>query len=73
MREFWAKRGRKIVGPFPTREDALRAFAAAYPFKGKLAGKADAIMSGFGMGGPYSDLRWTSPLEIPASEGSANA
>lgn len=64
-RQFWAKRGNKIAGPRDTREGALRLFLAYHPHRSKLAGRADAIMSGYGAGGPYSDLQWISPLDVP--------
>ena len=60
-RKFWAKRKTKIVGPFPTREDALAAFYASNPFKGAdyMAKAKDAqIMTGYGEFGPSFDIRW---------------
>lgn len=58
---YWACRRRQKVGPFPTREEAVAAFVLAYPVKGpsyQQQAKANAIMTGYGSGGPWADVRW---------------
>lgn len=60
MHDFWAKRGKQLVGPFPTREDALREFRIKFPLYGKhpLGRKQTDIMTGYGTFGPMFDIRW---------------
>lgn len=60
-RQFWAARGKKQVGPFPTREHAASAFRAAYPVPASKAGsRSTAIMTGYGNFGPSFDIQWVS-------------
>lgn len=64
--EYWAKRGPKIVGPLPTREEALAAFREKHPFR-HPAWAASAprhqILTGYGAGGPWFDMRWHDAIE----------
>jgi hypothetical protein len=65
MSDFWAKRGRKQVGPFPTRDEAVTEFRKAFPFKGPEYAHStnkNKILSGYGAGGIYFDLRWHNAL-----------
>lgn len=59
--QYWAKRGKKQVGPFATRDAALDAFRTAYPFTKALylaTAKANEILTGYGTFGPQFDMRW---------------
>jgi hypothetical protein len=61
MTDYWAKRGKKIVGPFPTIEQALAAFRSTYPHKGPDYARAlakNAILTGYGKFGPSSNMQW---------------
>ena len=61
QREYHAQRRRQRVGPFATREEAVAAFVAAFPFTGPdymAQAPRNKIMSGYGNGGAYFDLRW---------------
>lgn len=65
MQNFWAQRGRKQVGPFPTREEAVAAFRTAFPFKGAdyaHTAPKNKILSGYGTNGAYLDMRWHNAL-----------
>jgi hypothetical protein len=60
-KKYWAKRGRKIVGPCDSRDAALDAFRKAYPVKGpdwKVNAKKNDILTGYGEFGPHFDMRW---------------
>lgn len=64
--QFWATRGRKQVGPFPTREEALAAFRAAHPHTGPqymARAKQNQVLTGYGLTGPSSDMRWHDAAE----------
>lgn len=66
---YWAKRGKAIVGPFPTRSDALAAFYAAHPFKGPdymARAKVNEVLTGYGTTGPSFDMRWHHARELTA-------
>jgi hypothetical protein len=66
---YWAKRGKAIVGPFPTRSEALAAFYAAHPFNKPLylaMNKANEVLTGYGTTGPNFDMRWHPARELPA-------
>jgi hypothetical protein len=68
--QYWAKRGKKLVGPFPTRNEALAAFREQYPFNKPLylaTAKANEIMSGYGAFGPHFDMQWHAARELPAT------
>jgi hypothetical protein len=59
--KYWATRKQKTVGPFETREAALKAFRETFPFKGPdymAKSPKNSILTGYGEFGPYSDLRW---------------
>lgn len=65
MSDYYAKRRRQQVGPFETREQAVAEFRKAFPFKGpEYAHTAprNKIMSGYGNGGIYFDIRWNNAL-----------
>jgi hypothetical protein len=67
--QFWAKRGKTIVGPFPSRDEALAAFYAANPFKKPLylaTAKANEVLTGYGSTGPNFDMRWHPARVLPA-------
>lgn len=58
---YFATRGRNIVGPFDSRQEALDAFRNAYPHKGAdylAKAKSAQILTGYGADGPYFDMRW---------------
>lgn len=58
-RQYWAKRGRQISGPHASLDAAVVAFRAAYPVKrGLERSRKHAILTGYGNGGPYFDIRW---------------
>lgn len=59
--KYWAKRGKILVGPFSTRDEALAAFRERYPFDGPdymARSKTKQILTGYGEDGPWFDLRW---------------
>jgi hypothetical protein len=65
---YWAKRGKKQVGPFSSRCKALAAFYAANPFNKPLylaTAKANEVMTGYGAEGPFFDMRWHPALKLP--------
>jgi hypothetical protein len=67
-KQYWAKRGRKTVGPFETREAALAAFREQNPFTKALylaTAKANEITTGYGAFGPHFDIRWHAARELP--------
>lgn len=60
-RTYWAQRRTKTVGPYATRNEAVEAFRAKYPFKGPDYGKSakrNQIMVGYGAHGPVFDICW---------------
>lgn len=60
-RQFWASRGKKQVGPYPTRDHAAAAFRRAFPTPASQAGgRKTAIMTGYGTFGPSFDIEWVS-------------
>ena len=66
--KFWAQRGRQKVGPLPTREAALAEFRERFPCAPrKAAGGGMKIMSGYGEGGIWFDIRWA-PAIAPDGE-----
>lgn len=68
--KYWASRKGKSVGPYPTREAALDAFRAAYPFIGPayMAGAArNQITTGAGEFGPHFDIRWHDAAELESA------
>lgn len=68
-RKFWAKRGKQIVGPHATQDQALDAFRAAFPFNGpryQASARKNQVMTGYGEFGPYSDLRWHDARDLMA-------
>lgn len=61
-KQFWAKRGKLIVGPFSTRGEAMQAFDKAYPFKGPFymrSAMANQVLTGYGTNGPSFDMQWS--------------
>jgi hypothetical protein len=59
--QFWARRRRQYVGPFPTRQETLDSFRATYPHKGPAyaAGAAkNKVMTGYGTHDAYFSLEW---------------
>ena len=62
-RQFWAKRGRNESGPHATRKAAIEAFRAAFPVsENKARSGGQKVMSGYGNGGPWFDIRWHDAL-----------
>lgn len=64
--QYWAMRGKHLSGPHESREAALIAFRVAFPFKGKpyeASAPKSQIMTGYGNGGPFADLRWNDAIE----------
>jgi hypothetical protein len=59
--KFWASRKRDIIGPFKTREAALKAFREAFPFKGPdymAKSPKNSILTGYGEFRPHSSIQW---------------
>jgi hypothetical protein len=63
-RQYWAARGRKVSGPHPTREAAIEAHRAAYPFNGPAHASKGKIMTGYGTFGPSFDIQWSNAREL---------
>jgi hypothetical protein len=60
-KQFWAKRGKAVIGPCATREQALQAFNSAHPVKGPaylLTSRKNDVMTGYGTFGPHFDIQW---------------
>lgn len=58
-KKFWAKRGRQLVGPCPSREAALREFRERFPLSPRKAiGRDSKILAGYGEFGPSFDMQW---------------
>ncbi len=69
--QFWAQRGKVKIGPYPTRLEALGAFRACYPFKGKdyeAKASRNQITTGFGDRGPWFSIQWHDAKEIETDE-----
>lgn len=68
-KQFWAKCGKKQVGPFATREAAVDQYRETHPAKSerdrknRMAMTACRIMTGYGNGGPWFDIRWHPAFE----------
>lgn len=65
--QYWAVRGKKQVGPFPTREEAIAAMRALPMSKAEMArAKAHSanmrFQTGYGTFGPHFDMRWHGAL-----------
>ncbi len=64
---YWAKRGKRIAGPAPTRSGALALFRMQF----SLADRHTQIMTGYGSDGPWFDIQWADyspPRDIQSSE-----
>lgn len=59
--EYWAASGKKLVGPYPSREEAVKAYAEKYPATAKNFRLK--VTTGYGKFGPHFDIRW-----LPAYE-----
>lgn len=55
QREFWACHGRKKMGPYVTRKEAVAAFRDAFPVK--LPSRRQ-VTTGYGNGGAWFDIRF---------------
>lgn len=58
---YWASRGRSKAGPCASREEALAAFRAAFPFKGpdySAQARKNQICTGYGADSASFDMRW---------------
>lgn len=67
-KHYWASRGKKIVGPFASRDEALTAFRETYPFNKPLYlcnNRANSILTGYGAYGPHFDLQWHAARKLP--------
>lgn len=54
MRTYWAAKGKTILGPFDTLEQAIEAGYATF----NLSAYRAAFMTGYGLDRPYFDLRF---------------
>lgn len=67
--KYWAKAGKCLIGPFETRESAIRCMydrqADKRPLPDYMArARKNQILTGYGEFGPHFDMQWVDAYSV---------